>query len=199
MFSRTEKEEMLKTLIKENKRLKHENEKLRKFLEETKEDRAKYRQLADDIKVLKKKYEEGIDDLTHIQEEYKKKLDDHVALEQQLGHTGCTTEVTVNLEWRVCIPQVVERTVLQEVAEELVCVVTVLQASPLVELPTHTPTGCTIATMFEHDGISILLPFKCHVLFPPMIVCYLYLPIALMAIVKSTVCGVALIGKRLQV
>ena len=32
MFSRTEKEEMLKTLIKENKRLKHENEKLRKFL-----------------------------------------------------------------------------------------------------------------------------------------------------------------------
>ena len=53
---KTEKDEMLKTLIKENKRLKYENEKLRKFLDDTKEDRAKYRQLADDMKVLKKKY-----------------------------------------------------------------------------------------------------------------------------------------------
>lgn len=76
MFSRTEKEEMLKTLIKENKRLKYENEKLRKFLADTKEDREKYRQLADDMKVLKRKYEEGIEDLTHIQEECRKKLDE---------------------------------------------------------------------------------------------------------------------------
>lgn len=74
MFSRTEKDEMLKTLIKENKRLKHENEKLRKFLDDTKEDREKYRQLADDMKVLKRQYEDGIDELSYIQKECRKKL-----------------------------------------------------------------------------------------------------------------------------
>ena len=85
-----------------------------------------------------------------------KQLDEaHVALEQQFGYTGCTTKVTVNLERWVSIPQIVECTVLQKVAEELVSMVTVLQACPLIELPTHTPTGCTIATMFEHDACCL--------------------------------------------
>ena len=47
MFSKKEKDEMLKTLIKENTRLKRENEKMRKLLEDTKEDREKYKKLAD--------------------------------------------------------------------------------------------------------------------------------------------------------
>ena len=65
---------MLKTLIKENTRLKRENEKMRKFLEDTKEDREKYKKLANDMKKLKRQYEDGIDELSYIQKECRKKL-----------------------------------------------------------------------------------------------------------------------------
>lgn len=76
MFSKTEKDEILKTLIKENKRLKYENEKLRKFLDDTKEDREKYKKLSKDIELLKRQYEDGIDELSCIREECRKKLNE---------------------------------------------------------------------------------------------------------------------------
>ena len=74
----------------------------------------------------------------------------HVALHQHLGHTGCTAKVTVNLERRVSVPKVVQRTVLQQVPIELIGPVTVMEACPLVELLAHAPTGSTVTAMVQH-------------------------------------------------
>ena len=75
MFSKTEKNEMIKALIRENARIKYENDKLRKFLEDTKECREKYKEMVNDMSNLKRRYEEGIEELAHVREECRKKLD----------------------------------------------------------------------------------------------------------------------------
>lgn len=74
----------------------------------------------------------------------------HVTLHQHLGDTRCSAKVSVNLEWSVRIPEIVQCTILQEVAIKLVGMVAIMQTSPLVQLPTHRPTGCTIATMLQY-------------------------------------------------
>ena len=73
-----------------------------------------------------------------------------MALQQHLRDTGCTTKVTINLEGWVSVPQVVKRTVLQQVAVEGIGMVTVVQTGPLVELPAHAPTRSAVAAMFQH-------------------------------------------------
>ena len=75
MFSKTEKNEMIKTLINENARLKNENDKLRKFLEDTKEFREKYKVMVNDMSNLKCRYEAGIKELDCVREECRKNLD----------------------------------------------------------------------------------------------------------------------------
>ena len=75
----------------------------------------------------------------------------HVALHEHLGNSGSATKVSVNLEWSVGIPQVVQSTVFQQVAKEGICVVAVMQACPLVEFPSHAPAGSAIATVNKNN------------------------------------------------
>ena len=49
-----------------------------------------------------------------------------MALHQQFAYSGCTAKVSVNLKWSVCIPKIVERAVLQQVAEQGICMVAVV-------------------------------------------------------------------------
>lgn len=55
----------------------------------------------------------------------------HVALQEHLRNASRAAEVAVNLEGSVCIPQVVERAVLKQVAIELVGVVAIVQTKPI--------------------------------------------------------------------
>ena len=74
----------------------------------------------------------------------------HVTLHQHLGDTRCAAKVTVNLEWGMRIPEIVQCTIFQEVAIKLVGMIAIVQTSPLVQLPTHRPTGGTITTMLQY-------------------------------------------------
>lgn len=84
-----------------------------------------------------------------------------MALEQHFCHTCRAAEVSVDLERRMAVPKVVERSVFQEVAIKHVSVITVVQACPLIELPSHAPSRCTVATMFQYDA-SGLCQFRCR-------------------------------------
>ena len=74
----------------------------------------------------------------------------HVTLHQHLGDTRCTAKVTIYLEWSVRIPEIVQCSILQQIAIKLVGMVAIVQTSPLVQLPTHRPSGSTITTMFQY-------------------------------------------------
>ena len=74
----------------------------------------------------------------------------HVTLHQHLGDTRCTAKVTIYLEWGVRIPEIVQCTILQQIAIKLVGMVAIVQTSPLVQLPTHRPSRGTIATMLQY-------------------------------------------------
>ena len=82
------------------------------------------------------------------------------ALQQHLGHTRAYSEVTVNLERSVAVEEVVIDTtltlvgsvccrVLQSILNDNVSVVAILSASPEVNLPTHRPSCCSVATMLQ--------------------------------------------------
>src|SRR5665648_1187020 len=72
-----------------------------------------------------------------------------VALEEHLGHACGGTEVPVDLERRVGVPQVVEGALLQLLGEHLVGVVPVEQASPEVDLPRLAPAGTPVTSRPE--------------------------------------------------
>ena len=78
--SKSEKlnEKAMELVLKENARLKRENERLRSFLDETKEDRETYKKLIKQLDSLKEKYIQGISEFEIIQEGYKKQLLDIV-------------------------------------------------------------------------------------------------------------------------
>ena len=75
-----------------------------------------------------------------------------MALQQHLRNTSRTTKVSINLEGWVRVPQVVERTVLQQVAVEGIGMVPVVQTGPLVELPAHAPARSAVAAMFKYNA-----------------------------------------------
>ena len=74
----------------------------------------------------------------------------HVALQEHLRNASRAAEVAVNLEGSVCVPQVVERAVLKQVAIELVGVVAIVQTGPLVQLPAHRPACCAVSSVLKH-------------------------------------------------
>lgn len=78
--SKSEKlnEKAMELVLKENARLKRENERLRSFLDETKDDRETYKKLIKQLDSLKEKYIQGISEFEIIQEGYKKQLLDIV-------------------------------------------------------------------------------------------------------------------------
>ena len=64
-----------------------------------------------------------------------------MTLKQHLGNTGCSAKVSVNLERRMCIPQIIQRTVLQQIATQGISMITIMQTRPLIQLPAHAPAG----------------------------------------------------------
>lgn len=89
----------------------------------------------------------------------------HVALQEHLRNASRAAEVAVNLEGSVCIPQVVERAVLKQVAIELVGVVAIelvgvvaiVQTGPLAQLPAHRPACCPVSSVLTplHSVFSL--------------------------------------------
>lgn len=75
-----------------------------------------------------------------------------MALQEHFGHTCGTAEITVDLERRMHIPEVVRCTVLQQVSVEHIAVIAVVQTRPLVEFPTHAPAGSTVTAVFEYHA-----------------------------------------------
>ena len=74
-----------------------------------------------------------------------------MALENHLGNACRSAKVAVDLERRMRVPKIVARAVAEEVAEEDVGVVAIVEACPLVQLPSHRPSRGSIATVFEYD------------------------------------------------
>ena len=83
-----------------------------------------------------------------------------VALQEHLGYTGATTEVSVNLEGSMCVVEVVVHTagilvqtivggMAQGILQDEVGMVAVQCTCPKVHLPTHAPTGSGIATQLQ--------------------------------------------------
>ena len=73
-----------------------------------------------------------------------------MTLKQHLGNTGCSAKVSVNLERRMCIPQIIQRTVLQQIAKQGISMITIMQTRPLIQLPAHAPTGSPVTTMHQY-------------------------------------------------
>ena len=48
------------------------------------------------------------------------------------------------------IPEVIQRTVFQQIAVQFIRMVSVLQSCPLVEFPTHAPAGSAVSAMFQY-------------------------------------------------
>ena len=75
MFKRKERnDEMMDLLLKENKRLKRENEKFKELQADTEKYRDEYKALLEHVDALREKYMQGIEGLNRIQEEYKEEL-----------------------------------------------------------------------------------------------------------------------------
>ena len=80
-----------------------------------------------------------------------------VALQQHLGDAGGTSEVAVDLEWRVRVEEVRVGAALlllvahegQLVADELEGVVAVEQARPQAHLPSHAPSCRRVAAVYQ--------------------------------------------------
>ena len=75
-----------------------------------------------------------------------------VALQEHFCNARCSAEVAVNLEWGMGVPQVVACAVAEEVPEKEVRMVSVVEACPLVEFPSHGPSCSPVAPVFEHHA-----------------------------------------------
>ena len=73
-----------------------------------------------------------------------------VTLQEHFRDSSRATKVSVDLERRVCVPQIVKRAVLQQVAIEQIGMIAVVQTRPLVELPAHRPARSSIAAVLKH-------------------------------------------------
>ena len=74
MFINRDKE-IENLLVRENKKLRIENESLNDVIEENKELMDEYNDLIKELKDLKKQYHKILNDITKLENEYKKQLD----------------------------------------------------------------------------------------------------------------------------
>ena len=72
-----------------------------------------------------------------------------MALKQHLGNAGGSSEVTVDLKWRMLIPKIICRSVFQQIAQERMGMVSVAETRPVVEFPAHRPSGCRITALTQ--------------------------------------------------
>ena len=72
-----------------------------------------------------------------------------VALEKEFGHAGCSSEVAVDLERGMYVPEIVGCAFFEQVLEQGVGMVAVVQACPVVEFPAHAPSGCLVAALAQ--------------------------------------------------
>ena len=74
-----------------------------------------------------------------------------MALQQHLSYSGRTSEISINLEGRMTVPEVVIRSILQQVSIQGIRPVTILKPGPLIQFPAHTPARSSITAMFQYD------------------------------------------------
>ena len=75
MFNRDAEKETINILLRENKKLKRDNQRLRESLGELERYKAEYRKLIEELNEVKEVYIERMEEFNQLEQEYRKALD----------------------------------------------------------------------------------------------------------------------------
>ena len=82
----------------------------------------------------------------------RKKIDvSCIALQKHLSHTGCITEVTIDLEisWLMIIEQIRIDSAVEQVLDDLISFISITQSCPTVDSLCHSPSSTFICTVLH--------------------------------------------------
>ena len=84
----------------------------------------------------------------------------HVALQKHLCNTWCHPKVSVDLEWRMRIPEIGHNSVFKQICDQLICTVSICQSCPCIDSLSHSPAGTFICTVV-HGHSCCLKVLRC--------------------------------------